>query len=221
MALIRYAVPVLLGGLICAAPSQLPAQQPTGSISGRVVDAQTQEPLSGVALRLEGTRREAASRADGGFTMSDVSAGTYKIRATRIGYALLLQDVTVTAGATANVDLALRPAAAILDAVVVTGYGTQRREAITGSVSTVDASTANVGVVTNVNNMIQGRAAGVTIIQNNGEPGSGAQVRIRGGTSISASNEPLYVIDGVPSTTLRPSRAASESAASRRWHATP
>jgi iron complex outermembrane receptor protein len=130
--------------------------------------------------------------------MSDVSAGTYKIRATRIGYALLLQDVTVTAGATANVDLALRPAAAILEAVVVTGYGTQRREAITGSVSTVDASTANVGVVTNVNNMIQGRAAGVTIIQNNGEPGSGAQVRIRGGTSISASNEPLYVIDGVP-----------------------
>jgi len=198
MALVRYVIPVLLGGLICAAPSQLPAQQPTGSISGKVVDGLTQEPLSGVMVRLDGTRRESASRSDGGFTISDVAGGTYKLRATRIGYALLVQDVTVTAGATVNVDLVLRPAAAILEAVVVTGYGSQRREAITGSVSSVDASAANVGVVTNVTNMIQGRAAGVTIIPNNGEPGSGAQVRIRGGTSISASNEPLYVIDGVP-----------------------
>jgi len=198
MALVRYVVPALLGGLICAAPSQLSSQQSTGTISGKVVDAQTQEPLAGVSVLLEGTRRVAASRLDGGFTMSDVAAGTYKIRATRIGYGLLIQDVAVTAGATTNVDLALRPAAAILEAVVVTGYGTQRREAITGSVSSVDASTANVGVVTNVDNMIQGRAAGVTIIPNNGEPGSGMQVRIRGGTSIGASNEPLYVIDGVP-----------------------
>lgn len=198
MALVRYAVPVLLGGLMWAAPPQLTAQQSTGTISGRVVDAQTQEPLSGVIVRLEGTRREAASRSDGGFTLSDVSAGAYKIRATRIGYSLLMQDVTVTGGATANVEFAMRPSAAVLEAIVVTGYGSQRREAITGSVSTVDASAANVGVVTNVNNMIQGRAAGVTIIPNNGEPGSGAQVRIRGGTSIGASNEPLYVIDGVP-----------------------
>jgi len=197
MALVRY-VPVLLGGLICAAPSSLPAQQSTGAISGKVVDAATQEPLSGVFVRVDGTRREAASRSDGGFTISDVSAGTYKIRATRIGYALLIQDVTVTGGATVNVDLALRPAAAILEPVVVTGYGSQRREAITGSVSSVDASSANVGVVTNVDNMIQGRAAGVSITTNNGEPGAGAQIRIRGGTSISASNEPLYVIDGVP-----------------------
>jgi len=132
MALVRY-VPVLLGGLICAAPSSLPAQQSTGAISGKVVDAATQEPLSGVFVRVDGTRREAASRSDGGFTISDVSAGTYKIRATRIGYALLIQDVTVTGGATVNVDLALRPAAAILEPVVVTGYGSQRREAITGT----------------------------------------------------------------------------------------
>ncbi len=105
--------------------------------------------------------------------------------------------VTVTAGATATVQFSLTPQAAILEAVVVTGYGTQRREAITGSVSAIDASAADVGVVTNVNQMLQGRAAGVTVIANNGEPGAGAQVRIRGGTSISASNEPLYVVDGV------------------------
>src|SRR5207245_1452850 len=83
-------------------------------------------------------------------------------------------------------------------AVVVTGYGTQRREAITGSVASVDASAANVGVKTNVSQMIQGRAAGVEVIQNNGEPGAGAQILIRGGSSVSAKNDPLYVIDGVP-----------------------
>src|SRR5439155_17634189 len=92
----------------------------------------------------------------------------------------------------------MTPAAAILEAVVVTGYGTQRREAITGSVSTIDATAANRGVVTNVDQMIQGRAAGVEITQNNGEPGAGTQILIRGGSSVSAKNDPLYVVDGVP-----------------------
>ena len=195
MSLVRYAVPALLGGLLCTAP--LHAQQSTGTISGQVVEALSQQPLGSVTVRLEGTRRETATRVDGNFTLADVPAGAYRIRATRIGYAPTVQDVTVAAGATATVQFSLQPAAAILEPVVVTGYGTQRREAITGSVSTIDASAANVGVVTNVDNMLQGRAAGVTIIPNNGEPGAGAQVRIRGGTSISASNEPLYVVDGV------------------------
>ncbi|MFN2400468.1 MAG: SusC/RagA family TonB-linked outer membrane protein, partial [Gemmatimonadaceae bacterium] len=106
--------------------------------------------------------------------------------------------VTVTAGATATVQFVLARRTAVLEGVVVTGYGTQRREAITGSVAEVKGDEANVGVVPNVNTMITGRVAGVNIIQNNGEPGAGAQIRIRGGTSISASNEPLYVIDGVP-----------------------
>jgi len=91
-----------------------------------------------------------------------------------------------------------------LEEVVTTGYGTQRRLAITGSVATIDANTANVGVVTNLDQMIQGRAAGVNMTQNSGEPGAGAQIRIRGGTSISASNEPLYVIDGVPINNVEP-----------------
>ncbi|PYP41837.1 MAG: hypothetical protein DMD43_05080, partial [Gemmatimonadetes bacterium] len=115
-----------------------------------------------------------------------------------MGFGTQGQEVTVAAGGSGAVDFTLVPAAAILEEVVVTGYGTQRREAITGSVSTIEADAANVGVVANVNQMIQGRAAGVEIIQNNGEPGAGAQIRIRGGTSISATNEPLYVIDGVP-----------------------
>ncbi|PYP25930.1 MAG: hypothetical protein DMD51_07040 [Gemmatimonadetes bacterium] len=152
MALVRHVVPVLFSSLVWVA--QLGAQDSTGAVTGKVVDATTQQALPSVEVAIAGSPHRMLTHVD--------------------------------------------EAAAILEAVVVTGYGTQRREAITGSVSTIDGNSANVGVVDNVNNMVQGRAAGVTIIQNNGEPGAGAQVRIRGGTSISASNEPLYVIDGVP-----------------------
>ena len=120
------------------------------------------------------------------------------MRAARIGYAPKIVDVTVAPGAPVTANFALAPAGVILEQVVTTGYGTQRREAITGSVATVSGDDANVGVIVNANEMIQGRVAGVELTTNNGEPGAGTQIRIRGGTSISASNEPLYVIDGVP-----------------------
>jgi iron complex outermembrane receptor protein len=130
--------------------------------------------------------------------LAGVPPGTVTVRATRIGYAPQTQEVTVSVGAPVTANFTLNPAGVILEQVVTTGYGTQRREAITGSVATVNADDANVGVITNANQMIQGRVAGVIVQANNGEPGAGMQIRIRGGTSISASNEPLYVIDGVP-----------------------
>jgi len=130
--------------------------------------------------------------------MSDIAPGAVTVKVTRIGFAPQQQEVTVTAGAAADTRFALAPQASILEPVVVTGYGSQRREAITGSVSTVQADVANVGVKTNADQLLQGRAAGVNITQNSGEPGSGNQVLIRGGSSLSATNDPLYVIDGVP-----------------------
>jgi iron complex outermembrane receptor protein len=178
--------------------AQAGAQEATGTISGRVVDSTSQQPLAGVTVRISGTQRGALTQADGAFILPGVPAGPQPIQANRIGYAAQQQQVTVTAGGTATVQFRLRPVAASLNEVVVVGYGTQRRNAITGAVSTVNAEQANVGVVPNVNNLIQGRAAGVNVTVNSGEPGAGAQIRIRGGTSISASNEPLYVIDGVP-----------------------
>jgi iron complex outermembrane receptor protein len=153
-------------------------------------------------VSIEGTRRRAISGADGSFIIVGVPPGTHRIRASRIGHAPLEQIVTVVGGSTVDVPLALERRAVALQDVVTVGYGTQRRVALTGSVSTIDAAQANVGVATNVNSLIQGRAAGVYIAQNSGEPGAGAQIRIRGGTSISASNDPLYVIDGVPMVTV-------------------
>jgi TonB-dependent starch-binding outer membrane protein SusC len=190
---IRNLVLAVAGGLLSAA--QLGAQ---GAITGRVVDSASNQPISSVTVRIEGTARGAVTRDDGTYMLGSVPVGTARVRAARIGYAPKIVDVTVTAGAPVTANFSLATAGVILEQVVTTGYGTQRREAITGSVATVSGDDANVGVITNVNEMIQGRAAGVELTTNNGEPGAGAQIRIRGGTSISASNEPLYVIDGVP-----------------------
>src|SRR6266705_3442232 len=196
MPLVRHVVAALVAGLLWAVP--LGAQDSTGAVSGRVVDGTTQQPLVNVEVAIAGTPHRELTRSDGAYSLTGIRAGAYRLRATRIGYGSQIQDVTITAGGTTAVQFSMLPAAAILEPVVVTGYGTQRREAITGSVSTLNADAANVGVITNVDQMIQGRAAGVEITQNSGEPGAGAQILIRGGSSVSAKNEPLYVIDGVP-----------------------
>ena len=196
MARVRWLFPALIGSLSWAA--QVGAQDATGTISGRVVEGPTQQPLAAVTVVIEGTQRGTLTRTDGTYQLTNVPAGTHRLRATRIGYQAAIQEVTLAAGGTATVDFAMDPAAVVLSQMVSIGYGEQEREAVTGSVATINAEAANVGVTTNVNEMIAGRAAGVTTVQNNGEPGAGVQIRIRGGTSISASNEPLYVIDGVP-----------------------
>jgi iron complex outermembrane receptor protein len=146
---------------------------------------------------IEGTQRGALTDNDGSFTLTAPS-GEQRVRVRRIGFSLKTAAVSVPAGGTVNLEIKLSAQSTLLNEVVVTGYGSQRREAITGSVSSIDADDANKGVVTNATQLVQGRVTGVQIIQNNGEPGAGAQIRIRGGTSISASNDPLYVVDGVP-----------------------
>src|SRR5690242_15850890 len=196
MAWRRVIIPALIGGLLWSNP--LRAQGTTGTITGRVLDSASQAGIANVNIVLTGFQRGTLSRDDGGFTLTGVPAGNYIVRASRIGYRPQTQNATVTAGQTANVQFVMTRQAAVLSEIVVTGYGTQRREAISGSVATVSADQANVGVVTNANQMIAARVAGVQMTANNGEPGGGIQVQIRGGTSISASNDPLYVVDGVP-----------------------
>jgi TonB-linked SusC/RagA family outer membrane protein len=196
MAVVRRFFLALVVGLICTAG--LGAQVPTGTISGRVVDAVSQQPVADVTVIVEGTRLGAVTAADGTFTIVGVPAGSQTVRARRIGFSAPVQIVVVPSSGSVSANFPMERRAVSLEDVVTTGYGTQRRVAITGSIATVDADQANVGVVSNVNQMIQGRAAGVTLTQNSGEPGAGAQVTIRGGSSISATNEPLYVIDGVP-----------------------
>ena len=201
MRLVRHLIPVAFLSL-----AAFPLAAQNGAIHGQVVDGVTQQGLAGATVQLVFRSagltvqpgRQILTDAEGRFTMSEVAPGTAMVKVTRIGYGPAQQEVNVTAGGTAEARFALAPQASLLEPVVVTGYGSQRREAITGSVATVDANAANVGVKTNADQLLQGRAAGVNIIQNSGEPGTGAQVLIRGGSSLSATNDPLYVIDGVP-----------------------
>jgi len=142
--------------------------------------------LADVSVVVDGTGRGAVTQADGNFIIVGVPAGTHTVRVRRIGFSSPPVTVTVPAGGTANVSFALEHRVAILEEVVTTGYGSQRRLAITGSVATIDATQANVGVQPNVTNMIEGRAAGVQITQNSGDPGAGAQITIRGGSSMTS-----------------------------------
>ncbi|MGE5836392.1 MAG: SusC/RagA family TonB-linked outer membrane protein [Acidobacteriota bacterium] len=185
----------ILALLTCTTALPLAAQ---GTVQGQVVDSVTRQGLAGATVSIQATMRTVQTGPDGKYAITGVPAGAVVVRVTLIGFAPQQQNATVSDGASAEANFSLAPQASILEPVVVTGYGSQRREAITGSVSTVDGGAANVGVVTNSDQMLRARAAGVDVIQNNGEPGAGAVVLIRGGSSISASNQPLYVVDGVP-----------------------
>ncbi len=193
MTLVRKVILTSIVSLLCV--GQLAAQ--TGSISGQVTDAATLAAATGASIVIEGTQRGTTAGADGAFVLSAVPVGTHLLTVRFIGYAPVTQQVTVNPGQTTTVEFSLQRQAVVLNEIVVTGYGAQRRVAITGSIASVNTEEANVGVVSNVDDLIKGRVAGVNITQNGGGPGSGVQIRIRGGTSISASNDPLYVIDGV------------------------
>lgn len=196
VSVVRWLCVALVAGLALGRTAG--AQEGTGTLTGRVSDSTSRNPIGSVTVSIVGTRLGAISREDGSYTIAAVPAGTQRVRVTRIGYQAREQDVTITAGGATTLNIALNVVATQLRGEVIVGYGSQRREAVTGSVSTVNTEQANVGVIANANQLMQGRVAGVQMTTNNGEPGGGAQMRIRGGTSLSASNDPLYVVDGVP-----------------------
>src|SRR5256886_5582347 len=123
------------------------------------------------------------------------------VRAARIGYTPMSKPVTVVADQDSTVDFTLTAQATELEQVVAIGYGTAERRELTGAVSSVSADQIAAAPVTSLEQSLLGRASGVQVVTSSGQPGAGAMVRIRGGNSISAGNDPLYVIDGVPITT--------------------
>lgn len=185
---------VLLGAtLTWTAP--LAAQQPTGTIRGRITDNSTQQPIAGVTVAVGA--RSAQTREDGRYTITGVAAGSDLLKARMIGYGQANQPVMVAGGDTVTVDLALVPQAIGLSAVVVTGYGTQSAGNITGAANNLTPDKFNPGPAVNASDLMQGKVPGVQVIDNN-EPGGGLAIRIRGATSVNASSDPLYVVDGVP-----------------------
>jgi len=166
----------------------------TGAVTGKVVD-ETNQPLPGATVTVKGTQQGAQTDAYGNFRLTRVS-GTVTLQVTFVGYQSLEKTVNVSGNVTVNFNLL--PTANDLNEVVVIGYGTEKKKDLTGAIATVTAKDFNTGDVTTPEQLIQGKVAGVSIISNDGSPGSGSQILIRGGASVNGSNQPLIVIDGVP-----------------------
>ncbi|SMC00519.1 TonB-dependent receptor plug [Hymenobacter roseosalivarius DSM 11622] len=180
---------------ICAGFTSAFAQ--TGTVSGRVLDEQ-KEGLPGVTVLIEGTSLGNSTNADGTFAIQNVPAGAQTLVVSFIGYTSQRLPVTVTAGQNTEINATLGENTTLLNEAVVVGYGTQRRQDVTGSVATVSSKDFVQGQITNPEQLVQGKIAGVSITTGGGSPGAGSAVRIRGNSSLNANNDPLYVIDGVP-----------------------
>lgn len=165
------------------------AQQQT--VNGTITDAVSKQPLAGVSIFIKGSNKEIVSDADGKYTLPG-TAKEYVLFVSLLGYQN--QDVKISA---ANANISLQPGNRTIDEIVVVGYGTQKRKALISAISSVNAAEVKDIPVAGFNEQLQGKASGVQINSNTGIPGDGAFVRVRGTTSINASNDPLYIVDGV------------------------
>jgi len=160
-------------------------------INGNIKDAQGLAVI-GASVVVQGTTTGTVTDLDGNFRITASPENTLLI--TYIGY----KPQQIVVGNQTTVYVTLQEDSELLGEVVVIGYGSVRKEDLTGSVTAIDASALNQGLNTSATDMLVGKAPGVTVTTDGGAPGSGAMIRIRGGSSMSASNDPLVVIDGVP-----------------------
>jgi TonB-linked SusC/RagA family outer membrane protein len=167
----------------------------SGSISGKVFD-ENKQPLPGATVSVIGGTQGAATEATGDFRIKGLKAGKYTLEVKFIGYATMQNIVAVVAG-NVVVNFNLKPDSKGLNEVVVIGYGTTRKKDLTGSITTVSSKDFQTGNITTPEQLIAGKVAGVSIQSNGGAPGAGSTIRIRGGASLNASNDPLIVLDGV------------------------
>lgn len=173
--------------------------QDTGTISGTVTDSQTGEPLPGVNVALANTTRGAATTADGEYTIENVPAGQVTVQATFVGFTRFRRSVTVTAGETTTVNIALEPSAVQLEGVAVTALGFQtQRDQLGAAQSKVEGADIVRSGEISVSKSLSAKATGLNITSAGGDPGAAARIVIRGNKSISGDNQPLIVVDGIP-----------------------
>ncbi|MGH7618707.1 MAG: carboxypeptidase regulatory-like domain-containing protein, partial [Gemmatimonadaceae bacterium] len=173
------------------------AQSATGRITGIITDRTAGAPIPNVTVTIVGSALGARSGPDGRYSIANVPAGTQRVRAARIGYAPTDQLITISAGQPATVNLAMATVSVTLDQMVVVGYGTQRRSDLTGAVASVTPNVEQTPTLS-LEQTLQGTAPGVMVTTASSAPGAALSIRIRGGSSVTGNNEPLYVIDGFP-----------------------
>ncbi|UII75400.1 TonB-dependent receptor [Flagellimonas sp. HMM57] len=191
-----WAVFFLFAGTIYASPIAfsplIPKMELQQTVMGTVTD-QNNVPLPGVTILVKGTTSGTVSDIDGKYTIDTASDGVLAF--SYIGF----RSIEVPVRGQSVIDVTLEEDLENLDEVVIIGYGSVKKSDLTGSVSSLSDESFNTGAQVSVEQLIQGRAAGVQITQANAQPGGAFSIRIRGATSITAGNEPLFVIDGLPS----------------------
>ena len=161
------------------------------TVTGKVTDKKG-EPLPGVTVTVKGTKTATSTNTSGVYTLNNVGADAVLVFT---GAGIGRQEIPV--GGQAAINAELETTVGNLNEVVVVGYGTARRKDLTGSVATVQAKDFNKGVYTSADQLIQGKVAGVQMINNTGAPGGASTVKIRGNSTVTGSGQPLYVVDGV------------------------
>lgn len=167
----------------------------TRTVTGTVVD-DTGEPLIGVSIQVQGTTTGTVTDLDGNFSLSVPANATLVV--SYIGY----QTQNVKVGAQNQIKVTLKSDEQLLDEVVVIGYGTVKKKDLTGSVASVSAKDLIANPVSDVSQALQGKLAGVTVVSQDGRPGGEVSIKVRGGGSISQSNDPLFIVDGFPVSTI-------------------
>lgn len=162
------------------------------TITGKVTSQNEEEALQGATISIKNSKAATTTQANGTFSINAPANAVLVV--SMVGY----ENKEIAVGNQSTLNVSLTSLSKALDDVVVIGYGTVKKSDVTGSVVSIKASELTQGANINVQQMLEGRASGVQITRSTGEPGSAMSVKIRGVTSITAGNDPLYVIDGMP-----------------------
>lgn len=181
----------VLALLFMIAAVSIRAAAQTRDIIGNVSDAVSGEPLIGATIMAVGSRQGAVTDMEGNFTLS-LSEDIKTVTVSYVGY------ISKTLPVIGNMRIKLQPANKMLSDIVVIGYGTVRKSDLTGSVSTIKSEDFNKGAISSPEQLINGKVAGLQIMSNSGSATAGSTIRVRGGASLNASNDPLIVLDGLP-----------------------
>lgn len=161
------------------------------TVTGTVID-ENGEPLIGATVKVVGESIGAATDIEGNFSVN-VPKSAKQLVISYVGYDNLTVDITSD-----NMTITMKPNSELLDEVVVIGYGVRKKDDLTGSVSTVSEKDFNKGMISSPEELVNGKIAGVQIVNGGGSPTAASTIRVRGGASLNASNDPLIVLDGVP-----------------------
>jgi len=193
----RRALAALASLVFCTAAPRVLLAQSTGTVSGRVTDAENGQPIVAAQVSVNGTPLGRATGDDGRFVLTAVPTGANTVTVRRIGYLQQTRTVSVTSGGTVTIDFALAKSSVSLAGVVVTATGEERKKEVGNAVTTVGSADFERGGVGNTQQILQGRSTGVTVLANSGGPGAGGTIRLRGVNSITQGNRPLIYVDGV------------------------